>query len=645
MTSSAATISVRNGKATVTNQINLSNGQLIKSSQGILEGTALNLSNVVLNEQGGFKGTVNGTYNPNANNLAVENNSLTPDQISQINKSISLKGQSSLEGLPGLFDPTKKLSVADAASILQVAIDSGLKTNLTMNGGKAVALKDLKFADGKKPTGKGIVELQSASLIFGGKDLSFGDFLKFINASDIVFNSKITLTSEWAFTGSGLVTGNGNILDISQGGTIRINRNSQLYLSNLKLKGLGLGKIIFDDDTAKLLMSNVEIEMNRDYTFTQGGIYAEGPTVVMAKNYIWRMGLTSSMTVDGIAFMYDTSTFTDQKNIRPLPAADPNHKYLTFLNDGIIYRRSESLYQLNEGFVLDAYASTTLNVPLPISGVISLGTDSVLTLSGDMYWDSGATLDITSQCFIAGGGHTLHLGGDFRFPADKGIHFINSNMTIDGMGNVVTLGNKNTFLQVDYGSTLTLKNMILTGLEGNLQVQGGGTVVLQNVIANINQAHWSYDLGYWEMSVNDPSLVISGNVIMQGGGAFHWVSSSDLTINSNSILTFDKEVEFAYIPADSVRTHLVFKDQNNYTSWLFFNGSTLFAPPDSGGILFRGGKIFIDNNVTFFNSTVNTDPLFSIQLGDGVSYGNNSNLYLLSGATLKVKGYLYQNSL
>jgi len=335
-----STIKVQKGTVTVKNQVNLSTGQIVKSSQGVLEGTVFNLNNVILKEQNGFVGTINGTYNPNTNNLAIENNSLTPDQISQISKSISLKGQSSLEGLPGLFDSNKKLSVADAASILQVAIDSGLKTNLVMNGGKVVALKDLKFADGKKPTGRGIVELASASLVFGGKDLTFGDFLKFINASDIVFNSKITLTSEWVFTGSGLVTGNGNILDISQGGTIRINRNSQLYLSNLKLKGLGLGKIIFDDNTAKLLLSNVEIEMNRDYTFTQGGIYAEGPTVVMAKNYIWQMGLTSSMTVDGIAFMYDTSTFTDQKNIRPLAVSDPNNRFLTLLNDGIVYRRS-----------------------------------------------------------------------------------------------------------------------------------------------------------------------------------------------------------------------------------------------------------------------------------------------------------------
>lgn len=295
--------------------------------------------------------------------------------------------------------------------------------------------------------------------------------------------------------------------------------------------------------------------------------------------------------------------------------------------------QATGLVLLEAGFALSTNASSTFNVPVPISGPISLGADSVLTLTGDMYWDSSVTLDIGTvspdKCFIVGGDKTIHLGGDITLPVDRGIRFINSDTTIDGNGNVVTFGNSNTYLQVVAGSTLTLKNMILKGFRGALQVQGGGTVVLKNVIVDFT--------GYiWQVSTNDPNIVISDNVLIRGNGAFVMMGAGDLTIQANSMLSFGPGAGFTYQPSDFSRSHIIFNDAS---SFLHFNNSSFQS---SIGVQIFGGTVFVENKVLFDNSS-NTDPANSIEFGDGSNIGNNATLKVLGGATLEIDGYVYQN--
>jgi len=155
----------------------------------------------------------------------------------------------------------------------------------------------------------------------------------FLNTADMQFSSKITLTGEWIFDGDAYVSGNGNILDLSLGGTIRIKDNTVLNLSSMKLRGLGIGSIIFEDPTSQLNTSMLEIEMNRNYSFTTGSLYANGPTNIVTKNNILDISQASILTVDGIALTYDTTTFTDQQNIRG---------NITLLNDGIVRHLSNT---------------------------------------------------------------------------------------------------------------------------------------------------------------------------------------------------------------------------------------------------------------------------------------------------------------
>jgi hypothetical protein len=56
-------------------------------------------------------------------------------------------------------------------------------------------------------------------------------------------------------------------------------------------KGLGLnnGWLVFQDNTSKINLSNVSIELDNRFTVSSGGIYVDGPTTFVVKNYNWRI--------------------------------------------------------------------------------------------------------------------------------------------------------------------------------------------------------------------------------------------------------------------------------------------------------------------------------------------------------------------
>lgn len=292
------------------------------------------------------------------------------------------------------------------------------------------------------------------------------------------------------------------------------------------------------------------------------------------------------------------------------------------------------LVVLAGGFTLDNNASSTFNVPVPISGPVTLGYQSVLTLTGDMYFDS-SVLDLvvppSTPAFIVGGGHAIHFGGDINLPGENGLYFINSDTTLDGMGHVVSFAS--TILNVAPGVTLTLKNMTL-GRPETAILSGGGTIVLQNVISHISIGDT------WTMPTDDTDIEILNDVVICGGGTVLWQGNGDLTIHRNSSLSFDTGVTFSYEPSDFSRLHLTFQD---YTSFLRFNDCTFQASASGSyaGIQILGGTVFVENKV-LFNNNSNTDPAKSIEFGNGGG-GNNATLKVLGGATLEVDGYLYQN--
>jgi len=292
------------------------------------------------------------------------------------------------------------------------------------------------------------------------------------------------------------------------------------------------------------------------------------------------------------------------------------------------------------GVSLDAAAGVTFNVPVPISGPFTFGADSTLVLTGDMYFDSNVTLEIGAASqdngVIVGNDNTIFLGGDLTIPADRALQFSSSNTTIDGQGHTLTFGDENSLLEaLTGGGSVTLRNMVIKGLTGPLQFKGPGSIVLQNVIIDIDSSTT------WVFSSSNPLLTIKENVLIYGGGTFSFEASVDAVIDTFSHLHFYDGTTFSYQPGDFSRTHLVMTDE---TSYLSFDNSTFHASGIGGlmGIQLTSGTVLLDNKV-IFNNDGNTLAANSIEFGDGVSSANNVAVKVLGGATVDIDGYVYHN--
>jgi hypothetical protein len=238
-----------------------------------------------------------------------------------------------LEGSVVLNSP---VTLQDLNTTLTLAIQNVFNQNIRLNNG-FVALEDgFTFADDVCFTGSGKVNLHGHRLTFGGTPLSWPDPILWQNASDFELHSKMTVTGLWLFSGNAQITGNGNILDLTNGGSLWIKSGSTLYLADIKLKGLGTGRIVFESETSQLKLSQVEIEMDSNHTITIGGVYVEGPTTIVTKDKSFTLSTLGSMTVDGVSLYYDNGSLPFQLGILPSILSDPNSKFIARLNGGTI---------------------------------------------------------------------------------------------------------------------------------------------------------------------------------------------------------------------------------------------------------------------------------------------------------------------
>jgi len=186
--------------------------------------------------------------------------------------------------------------------------------------------------------------------------------------------------------------------------------------------------------------------------------------------------------------------------------------------------------------------------------------------------------------------------------------FLSADSTLDGQGNILTLGTSAT-LTVSAGSTVTLKNLTLQNLSGTALVMesSASTLILDNVQVCMNGSY----------SFTQGTLVINRDVIFTGTSVFSYQSSSTSRINTASCLTFDVGTTFSYAPPTNSRYLLSMTDQ---TSQLYLNNCTLCTT--TTGLVLSRGTLILDKQVTLsgggltlsnclaFGDAINTNDLF-----------------------------------
>ncbi|QQR49053.1 hypothetical protein IPF37_05890 [bacterium] len=128
----------------------------------------------------------------------------------------------SLIGSP-YFLSSDAITLQDRSTTLTLGIESIMSNHIKMNSGALYLGSNLTMGDGAQFTGGGgTIEFNDFRLVMGGEDLTWTSTNFFLNATDVTLNSNVTLLGQWVFDGDANLNGNGYILDLSSGSTIRI---------------------------------------------------------------------------------------------------------------------------------------------------------------------------------------------------------------------------------------------------------------------------------------------------------------------------------------------------------------------------------------------------------------------------------------
>ena len=572
------------------------------------------------------------------------------------------------EGQPVFSDDTKtnpNITIAAGGS-LTLALQSMCNGFISLNSSTLILDDHLALADGKEITGSGCINGNNKILSFGGSDIALTGTLIHVGPMAIEFKANTRLSSNWIIgtTDSSKqinITGNGNILDLSLGGTLSIGPGVKVALSNIKIKGLGArsrGGFSFGSPTSQLRLSDVQLELDNNYTVTMGNIYVDGPTTIVTKNKTLTFSNKGTLSVDGVTLWYDTSGYDDTQNIKPTRAFTTNGFDGNFgiINGGAISHvepgAGGSFFVGPATLVLGKDLSLTATKKLIVTDnayidgggrVISFSTDDkVITLpERKRITFSNVTLQgFSPQHIPSGVGRSIMFGDDViiqlaptKSDISRGFIILDGrwffggtrNIVLDGGGNTLDISSNISAIALISTCTLTIQNMKIFGLGGvaglsNLRVLNRhGTINFKNVEL-IHTGDFEFTRGY---------LSIYQDVLLSGvNRKFTYRSEFPLTITDSAILSLDYGMTFSYDSRDQgglKNQHLKFATDS---STLHMDGSTLHAT--RVGLQIPRGTIFANNAVTLSSE------------GSSVDYGlvvaSRVNVHVLGAATLRLDG-------
>ncbi|MFA6527739.1 MAG: WD40 repeat domain-containing protein, partial [Candidatus Babeliales bacterium] len=618
----------------VTNNLSVTNANVTMAANAKFEGLAT-LNNSSVASGGGTKVTIKSGTVTNGK-AAIVTNSETKFDGGKIEQAAKFYGKSSISGSLTSAAVDEGISLEDSNAELDVAMVSSLPTSITMNGGKLNLKGTTKLADGKSILGTGTVNCDKNSLVFGATPVTLSSKLKIKKGADIQFNNTLSVAETLLFDGDAAICGNGNILDLS-GGVIAIRPYTNIHMTNLILKGLGSGEIVFYDQTSTLSLSNVQVAMNSNYTVTTGGVYVQGPTTVATANYLLNFSLNSSLTVDGVSLMYDTLGYPDNQNICPAPGSDVSHKNVTLLNNGVIRNAAGRVSSVGNvldgtsnvlvmnnnyvfhkgnagvagsvrfggGFTILADTSAVFDTFVTVSGPIDLRETGTLILIDDLQLGSNVTL--SSGGNVDARGHALKLSGNLAIPNNKILHVM-SNATIDGQGHTLTVGDYGQ-LFVDNNVTLTLQNMVLkSGAKTRVFPPFRCAGLQSKIVLNNLLFQSGGDIPFYQ-----GQLAFNNDVVFGGTSALVYKSSQASTIFPGATLMFDHGTTFSYAPCSTSKDLIQLQD---VTSRIVLDGCCLKCTDT--GLRLTVGSLLCDNKVNF--DSMAALYLSSLTTGSGWQY-------------------------
>ncbi len=590
-------------------------------------------------------------------------------------------GNTRIGGVAGISDEYfGPITLVGPRSRVEMGMIAALKTDVVLNGGTVIIDSATIFAADKQLTGSGTVQVSGRQLTLGTEEMCVTNTIHWLAPvqGKLDLRAKTMLTGTWIVDGKLEINGNGNILDLSRGGSLIIRPNSTLLLDDVAVKGLGenFGNIIWDADTSLLRCSNTYVELDNNFVTTMGGIYVAGPLAIGFKNHNWIVDNTASMTVDGVTLWKD-SLSSDACGKFIFGSGDQS-KYLTLVSSGTIKTAT------NDDVINAIVGQSNLNLTTIDHGPanIHFTTDSAYTLSYDLNLASAHYLELGGQVTVDGNGHTINLAKSSgnQIVVNNNASVVLNNMKITNFSeSAFTIGSNAQVIMGD-GVSLTLDSAqsisrtwifagdtVLNGNNNTLDLTAGGNVIVAPhgnltlhdlYVTGLNANNMCCQGDVSTLHIKDVELNMSGDysftsgaiqyendVVISGSHIFAFQSNVTSTIAHDATVYFGFDTTFNYAPVVARKDLLAFED---VTSALYMmKGAALYTT--STGMQLTKGRLIVDTQASF-NAEYATEGSSIAEIG--ITLGNNNAeddviIDILPGSVLDVdNGYLiYKNVL
>lgn len=542
-----------------------------------------------------------------------------------------------LKGQP-LFVATNAVTLANPSADLTINIQSELNKSIIMNGGTIILDADLPLKDDVKLTGSGMINFNQHNLVFGTAELVWTDTVLMLNAENIELNAACSVRTQWHFKNDAHIVGNNFLLDLTNGGSLFIKPNTTLRMSNLTLKGLGSGSIIFEDKTSQLELFGVIIDIDKNVTFTLGNVYISGDSTVITRDKFLTFDATSSLTVDRSTLLYDTLSYNDQNNVQ-FTSLTSNY---ASLNGGSV----KKVRALPVGdFIVSA--DTILDRSLIVSPLKKLRIEDNATIDGagfayqfalepgeDIFFVSAGkkaqfqnilmqdvpteyvSLGAASQ-LVFGPNATVALGASGTL---TNTWYFSGKTVLNGNNNILDFGT-NGHLVLRPGSSILLNNITLRSIKGN--DAWGSIICMDNkCTVSFGNVTWVQDADY---SFTQGKFTVNGYWDLQGTSTFNYATNKQSLITSFGTLEIDKDFTFHYMPSSDNRDLIAMESSDAIMN---LNGGTLSST--TTGIRLTKGTLMVPELGTLYSHG-------AVAQSEAITFGNNN---LADDLTVRIEGNL-----
>lgn len=591
------------------------------------------------------------------------------------------------------------VTLTDNTSVLNLGIEHKLDQDITLNSGKVVLTDDLGIADGVRLVGTGTIDINKKSLGIGSSSTAWTGTLTLNRAQDVQLNGRVVLDGTWNFATDGtdkesVLNGNGNILDMSGGGTLQVGADHTLFVSDVNIIGFGGAGGSFDlADSATpgvICFSNTTIQLSGNYVHGTGLMAVESDLVnlVSGGQYTFTVDanattFTTELRVDGVALYYETLGGTNTS-----PFMTTNGGLINTINGGVIRSAVSDVQPVDtvidadaehlntvsltgprdlrviEKIVITNPASPTARVvtidaggdwwifPEAISGgneVITVAADTTLILKNVVLENFSLSLvDLTAAnsaiqfsdgviMMLSNTNATYSSASELRFVGRStviggGVQTSNSGgIVIDGAGVVVTFDNVKLNLDNTGSGADTLACTTSTAA-------GEGKVIFKDCDVRL-----ASDDGATSLLFDKGSMEIEGKTSMEGfvddavngETTFDWTSTGTLIVKHAAILSLGHNLRFKYepyIPPDDGDTSATKRHLRleDAGSTLFCDGCVLEST--ATGLALDKGNFVINNEVVLTASAV---------AAEGAELGTSLNLEIMAASVIDIDGTVH----